>query len=61
MRSLSEYDAEISAALEQIAAEEHDSVILAGHSTGGLITTLYVAHHPESSTDSWFMVQQPFL
>ena len=35
VRSLSEYDAEISAALEQIAAEEHDSVILAGHSTGG--------------------------
>ena len=34
VRNLSEYDAEISAALEQFAAEQHDSVILCCHSTG---------------------------
>lgn len=47
VRDLNEYDAEISAALELIAAEGHDRVVLAGHSTGGLITTLYAAHHPQ--------------
>ena len=60
VRSLSEYDAEISAALEQIAAEEHDSVILAGHSTGGLITTLYVAHHPNHSLIRGLWCNSPF-
>lgn len=60
VRSLSEYDAEISAALEQIATEEHDSVILAGHSTGGLITTLYVAHHPNHPLIRGLWCNSPF-
>lgn len=47
VRDLNEYEAEITAALEIIAAEGHDSAVLAGHSTGGLITTLYAAHHPD--------------
>lgn len=47
VRDLNEYETEISAALDIIAAEGHDAVLLAGHSTGGLITTLYAAHHPE--------------
>lgn len=47
VRDLNEYETEISAALEIIANEGHDAVVLAGHSTGGLITTLYAAHHPE--------------
>ncbi|MDQ8935765.1 alpha/beta hydrolase [Acinetobacter rudis] len=46
VRQLSEYDAEITAALEIIATEKHHHIVLAGHSTGGLITTLYAAHHP---------------
>lgn len=43
---LREYDAEISKALEVISQENHNQVVLAGHSTGGLIATLYAAHYP---------------
>ncbi|NIE96283.1 alpha/beta hydrolase [Acinetobacter sp. Tr-809] len=44
---LREYDAEISKALEIIGQENHNQVVLAGHSTGGLIATLYAAHYPD--------------
>ncbi len=44
---LREYDAEISKALEIIGQENHNQVLLAGHSTGGLIATLYAAHYPD--------------
>ena len=44
---LREYDAEISKALEVISQENHNQVVLAGHSTGGLISTLYAAHYPD--------------
>ncbi|ENW92564.1 alpha/beta hydrolase [Acinetobacter dispersus] len=44
---LREYDAEISKALEMISQENHNQVVLAGHSTGGLIATLYAAHYPD--------------
>lgn len=44
---LREYDAEISKALEVISQENHNQVVLAGHSTGGLIATLYAAHYPD--------------
>ena len=42
---LAEYDAEIGAAYELISAE-HEHVTLLGHSTGGLIATLWAAAHP---------------
>ncbi|WP_392507441.1 alpha/beta hydrolase [Naumannella halotolerans] len=42
---LSEYYAELDAALELIRAE-HSHVLLMGHSTGGLISTLYAADRP---------------
>lgn len=45
--SLDAYDAELDAALGAIrAAAPRDEVILMGHSTGGLITALWVADHP---------------
>jgi len=44
---LREYDAEIRKALEVISQENHNQVVLAGHSTGGLIATLYAAHYPD--------------
>ena len=47
VRDLREYDAEISKALEVIQAEGHEAVLLSGHSTGGLICTLYAAHYPQ--------------
>lgn len=45
--NLSEYDAEIAQALEIIGQEGHTKIVLAGHSTGGLIATLYAAHNPQ--------------
>ncbi|MBJ9372877.1 MULTISPECIES: alpha/beta hydrolase [Acinetobacter] len=45
--NLSEYDAEIAQALEIIGQEGHTEIVLAGHSTGGLIATLYAAHNPK--------------
>ncbi|OTG82257.1 alpha/beta hydrolase [Acinetobacter sp. ANC 4648] len=60
VRKISEYDAEINKALEIIGNEEHDSVLLAGHSTGGLITTLYVAHHPEHPLIKALWANSPF-
>ncbi|HEY5786755.1 MAG TPA: alpha/beta hydrolase [Microlunatus sp.] len=43
---LSEYDQELSAAADLIAAD-HDELTLMGHSTGGLTATLWAAEHPE--------------
>lgn len=60
VRDLNEYDAEITEALELIVQENHDAVILSGHSTGGLITTLYAAHHPENQFIKALWVNSPF-
>lgn len=60
VRDISEYDAEITRALEIIGAEGHDSVLLCGHSTGGLTTTLYVAHHPNHPLIKALWVNSPF-
>ena len=47
---LAEYNEEITSALNIIQDEGHNSIVLSGHSTGGLITTLYAAHHPNHAT-----------
>lgn len=60
VRNLSEYDAEISKALEIIGIEKHDSILLCGHSTGGLITTLYAVHHPYHPLIKALWVNSPF-
>ena len=60
VRDLREYDAEITQALGIIAAEGHDSVLLAGHSTGGLITTLYAAHYPNHPLIKALWANSPF-
>ncbi len=57
---LHEYDAEISAALDIIAQEKHNAVLLSGHSTGGLIATLYSAHHPTHSLIRGLWLNSPF-
>lgn len=61
VRSLSEYDAEISMALNIIAHEGHHSVLLCGHSTGGLITTLYAAHHLNDPLIKGLWLNSPFF
>jgi len=60
VRDLSEYDAEITKALEIIQAEDHDAVLLSGHSTGGLICTLFAAHHPQHSLIKGLWANSPF-
>lgn len=60
VREMSEYDAEISQALDIIGAEGHDAVLLCGHSTGGLTTTLYAAHHPDHPLIKALWVNSPF-
>lgn len=57
---LREYDAEITVALNIIANEDHDSVLLSGHSTGGLIATLYAAHFPEHPLIKAVWANSPF-
>ena len=44
--NLDEYDLELSAAADLIAAD-HDELILMGHSTGGLVAALWAAGHPD--------------
>ncbi|PFG18736.1 alpha/beta hydrolase [Serinibacter salmoneus] len=47
VRDLAVYDEEISAAIQVARAEGHERVVLLGHSTGGLISTLFAADHPD--------------
>lgn len=42
---LDAYDVELDAAAEVIA-EDHDQLVVVGHSTGGLVTTLWTARRP---------------
>lgn len=58
--NLSEYNAEITEALNIIGNEGHDHVVLSGHSTGGLTTTLYVAHHPDHPLIKALWCNSPF-
>lgn len=57
---LAEYNEEITSALNIIQDEGHNSIVLSGHSTGGLITTLYAAHHPNHETLKALWVNSPF-
>ncbi|WP_180178390.1 alpha/beta hydrolase [Acinetobacter sp. YH01005] len=60
VHNLCEYDAEIDQALEIISAEGHDALLLCGHSTGGLTTTLYAAHHPNHPLIKALWCNSPF-
>lgn len=43
---LKDYDQEINLAIQQIRAEGAQTLVLMGHSTGGLITSLWAHRHP---------------
>ena len=60
VREIAEYDAEISQALDIIGAEGHEAILLCGHSTGGLTTTLYAVHHPDHPLIKALWVNSPF-
>lgn len=59
-RDLSEYFADIDSALAIIAADGIDRVVLDGHSTGGLIASLYMARHPHPAIRA-MVLNSPFL
>jgi alpha-beta hydrolase superfamily lysophospholipase len=40
--------------------ENHNQVLLAGHSTGGLISTLYAAHYPDHRLIKALWANSPF-
>ncbi|RSK51478.1 alpha/beta hydrolase [Hymenobacter rigui] len=60
VRNLQEYFPDLDAALAQIQAEGYTEVLLSGHSTGGLITALYVAQRQPSQVKA-LVLNSPFL
>lgn len=62
---LATYDEEISAAIGLLRAT-HEEVVIAGHSTGGLIASLYTARHPGSVAgvvlnSPWLDLNEPWF
>ncbi|MXV38875.1 alpha/beta fold hydrolase [Flavobacteriaceae bacterium Ap0902] len=45
VRNLKEYDAEIRKSIQIMLQEDHDEIIMMGHSTGGLILTNFVSRY----------------
>lgn len=56
---LATYDEELTAALAALRSRGYERVLLAGHSTGGLITSLYAHDHP--GTVDGLMLNSPWL
>lgn len=61
VHDLREYDAEITQALEIIWREGHQHLILAGHSTGGLICTSYAARNSKHPLLKGLWLNSPFF
>ncbi len=61
-RDLSEYDLELSVAIDIIRDEEqHDTLVLLGHSTGGLITSRYLHRGARRARVQALVLNSPFL
>jgi alpha-beta hydrolase superfamily lysophospholipase len=60
VRDLAEYDADIDTALSIIKALGHGKILLLGHSTGGLIATLYAAKNQGSKKYDALACNSPF-
>jgi alpha-beta hydrolase superfamily lysophospholipase len=60
-RDLGEYDAEITRAIELIAAEGHQWLLLNGHSTGGLLAALYADGGARRDRISALFLNSPFV
>ena len=59
-RNINEYYADIDSALAVMKADGIRDVKLMGHSTGGLITSSYMAEHPDSIVSA-LILNSPFL
>ncbi|MDO4319579.1 MAG: alpha/beta hydrolase [Bacteroidales bacterium] len=60
VRDMREYFADIDSAVMQMRADGVHDIILMGHSTGGLTTTLYMAGHPDLPIRA-LVLNSPFL
>ncbi|MCA8831368.1 alpha/beta hydrolase [Hymenobacter pini] len=60
VRSLTEYFADLDAALVELQTEGYSEVILSGHSTGGLITGVYLAQRQPPAVRA-LVLNSPFL
>lgn len=60
VRDLHEYFPDIDSAVEIISADGTESIALLGHSTGGLITSLYMSEKPSPLIKA-LMLNSPFL
>lgn len=61
VKDLRDYDPEIQQALDIIWREGHQSLILAGHSTGGLICTSFAARHSKHPLIKALWLNSPFF
>lgn len=59
---LREYDAEIGAAIDIVRTEDaHDTLVLMGHSMGGLIVSMYAGRGPKRDSVSGLVLNSPFF
>ena len=61
IRDIRVYFEEITLALQMIREEGSRTTVLLGHSTGGLIVTLYAKEHGDSSLFDGIMLNSPFF
>jgi alpha-beta hydrolase superfamily lysophospholipase len=59
-RDLGEYDEDLDAAVEVILASGHERLVVSGHSTGGLIVSLWAARRPGLPLDG-LVLNSPFF
>lgn len=60
VRDLSEYYADLDAALSILKKEGNEKIVLSGHSTGGLIVSLYAADRKEKEQFDVLFCNSPF-
>jgi len=60
-KEIDEYDEEITFALEKISKEGHNTIIVNGHSTGGLIATHYALYGEKRDLISGMILNSPFF
>lgn len=60
-RDLHEYFPEIDRAIERIDAQGYEKIVLLGHSTGGLITSLYLAEGARRARIDALVLNSPFF
>lgn len=60
VRDINEYYTDLDKALDQVKNEGHISVLLGGHSTGGLTVSIYAGDHPGSHLFHALYLNSPF-